>query len=74
MMYAVVWQHAGPAQSSPHTHISPGLFPSGFPTKTLYTHLSSPIRAICPAHLIIIIIINYCVIIINAYYNWIINS
>ena len=27
-----------------------GLFPPGLPTKTLYTPLSSPLRAACPAH------------------------
>jgi hypothetical protein len=35
-----------------HFDLPSGLFPSGFPTKNLYTFLTSPMRATCPAHLI----------------------
>ena len=38
--------------------LTSGLFPSGFPTKTLYTPIISPMRTTCPAYLILLDLIN----------------
>ena len=45
-----------------------GLLPSGVPTKTLYTPLSSPICATCPAHSILLDFINRTIL--GEEYRW----
>ena len=48
---------------STHLHLGlpSGLLPSGFPTTTLYTPLSSHIRATCPAHFILLNFITHTI-------------
>jgi len=51
------WRSTLILSSHQHLGLPSGLFPSGFLSKTLYTHLLSPIRATCAAHLILLVLI-----------------
>jgi len=54
MSHPTSWRSTLILSSHLHPGLSSGLFLSGFPTKTLYTPLLSPIRATWPSHLFLL--------------------
>ena len=56
--HSTSWRSILILSSHPHLGIPSSLLPSGFPSKTLYMPLLSPIHATYPAHLILLYLIS----------------